>query len=304
MAAALAWAAAAQQTAPWSMGNGNAQRTGASPLEGPRTGSLKWAFELGTRPVFDTFNPVDPSAPIAVAEDGTVFVGAQSNVLFAFDGGTGAIKWTRPIAGTSATSLAIGPRGTLFATASERDAASSSIVAYALALDAVNGSILWNTMINGELKVFPSASDLIVSSDGTIYFRARVGVIYAWHIFALNSTTGAIMWDYSSPGIDLSSAAVDPQGQAIYVAASSTNDAASVALIRITNSGVQVWNKTVPGANGLSATSIGPDGTLYYGFSSLGRSWPSLQTLAPRCGTIPILHLVACGMVCIVHPLC
>ena len=104
----LALTAAAEH--PWPMFRHDLQHSGRTPFTGPAAPTVQWDFEANDGIV----------SSAAIAEDGTVYVGAgwsffgvaDSN-LYAFNP-DGSLKWSYTAGGGLFSSPAIGPDGTIY----------------------------------------------------------------------------------------------------------------------------------------------------------------------------------------------
>jgi outer membrane protein assembly factor BamB len=119
------------------------------------------------------------SAMIAspVVWEGAVYVAFNGGMLYAFDAETGAVLWKHagPVG-----SPAVG-NGLVYAYNGQRAAAQ--------AFNAHTGKLLWSRKINGNIggPAFPTVA------DGKVFIGNGNGPLYA-----LNATTGALLWMFSS----------------------------------------------------------------------------------------------------------
>ena len=218
----------------------------------------------------------------AVASDGTIYVGAQDNNLYAVNP-DGTQKWVF----TGATdwidsSPAVGADGTVYVGSWDNKL---------YALDAADGSEVWS-FETGSLIVSSPA----VALDGTIYFGSSDGIFYAlnadgtlkWQyvtgdeldsspavgddgtiyfgsyedkLIALNPDS-SLKWEFEVEMVEgedgrvVSSPAVDGDGN-IYFGSGNTN------LYALDPNGMEIWSFTTDGKVD-SSPAIGLDGTIYF----------------------------------------
>src|SRR4051812_38033742 len=82
---------------PWPMQGRDVRHRSASPSLGPRSPHLRWKRSTGD---------IVSGSPV-VAADGTVVVGSYDGNLYAFDGKSGATRWTFHAGGTVGASAAL-----------------------------------------------------------------------------------------------------------------------------------------------------------------------------------------------------
>jgi len=117
----------------------------------PANGSVKWMTAV---------DDVVMNAP-AIGADGTVYVGG--GYYYAFDGATGALKWSQPKIGMEQeTYPAIGADGTLYV---------NSWGLYAL--DSKTGAINWSIKYNVQ------GGAPVIGADGTVFIGNMSGTVYA-----------------------------------------------------------------------------------------------------------------------------
>ncbi|MCC7374816.1 MAG: PQQ-binding-like beta-propeller repeat protein [Verrucomicrobiales bacterium] len=120
-----------------------------------RDGAVLWSVPLGQ---------ASRSSPI-VGPDGTVFVGNDNGLVYAFDGSTGSQRWQAAVEGTLASAPALTREGTLLI---------GSLNGSLYALDSLTGQRLWDVGTQGELYSSPA-----VGLDGTVYVGSADRSLYA-----------------------------------------------------------------------------------------------------------------------------
>ena len=235
-----------------------------SALEQP-AGTKLWEFYAG--------HPIQSSP--ALSADGTVYFGADSGTLYAFDA-SGNGKWEFPTGDALVASPAIATDGTVIV-------GSVDGYLYAIGADGVekwrfrsNGkivcspalgqsnSVFFGTMqktlyaVNGEgMKRWElDLEDAVISSpavgrDGTIYVASLNGVIYAVDFW------GKVKWKFKTSEKVNSSPAIGPDGT-IYVGAFDGH------VYAIKPNGQKKWTFAT-GAAVRGSASVGPDGVVYVG---------------------------------------
>ncbi len=130
---------------------------------------LKWSYNIGA----------SNSSP--AVEDGVVYAGSWSGLLYAFNTSTGALLWSYQTAsnGQNDTSPAVNNKKVFF----------GSIDGLVYALDARTGAKLWSYQTGGAILSSPSVI------DGVVYIGSNDGNLYV-----LNADTGALLWKYSTGG--------------------------------------------------------------------------------------------------------
>jgi len=163
---------------PWPMYLHDPQHTGRSALNGPDSGEVIWAADLGGE-IF--------SSP-AIGEDGTIYVGvhAPANAIYAVHP-DGSIKWRYQTEGTVDSSPLVAADGTIYIGSDD---------GHLYALDE-NGNLQWKFATGG----FLGYSSPNISKDGkTIYVQVARGVV-AGHpagddfLYALHSD-GMVQWRF------------------------------------------------------------------------------------------------------------
>ncbi len=191
-------------------------------------GSIKWAQTI--------YNEVQ-GIP-AIAQDGTIYVGSQSNLFYALFP-TGSIKWSFGTSGNIYSSPTIDNYGIIYFGCNDYNL-------YALY---PTGSIVWSYYMLSNVKSSPA-----IGSDGTIYVGTAAGVLYA-----MNSN-GSPNWFTitASATFDISSPVIGPDGT-IYIGSISSDNS----LYAFTQLGSIKWKYVTTGAI-YSTPSITPGGDIVF----------------------------------------
>lgn len=187
-----------------------------------KTGKVKWSAKSG----------IDPTSPVALGRDGTLYVGTSSGSLFALHGGAGAVKWRVKLPhGIAYPPLVAGGRlyvgsDNLYAlrasngrpiwqhgdgkTAWSAPVLSSTGTVYAgnsdgyvYGLSGRTGQVLWRFKTNDSLLSFPS-----LGKNGTVF----VGCEGQSKAYAFNDRTGKVLWMFSEDPLPKTASAIAPVG--------------------------------------------------------------------------------------------
>jgi len=207
-------------------------------------GTEKWRFEIS--------GGIITSAP-AIDKNGVLYVGsiwAMPNYLFAIYKSNGTLKWKYNIGPTWA-SPTVGEDGIIYVPATDH----WNVFAFY-----PNGTIKWKFHANEKVYSAPAISD-----DGTIYATS-----WDKHLYALYPNNGTIKWKYNTGGRIRTSPCIDDNG--IIYTVSATNGILSA----FYPNGTLKWTTYVHGG---TSPTIGPDGTIYCG-------WTNLNAINPDNGSI------------------
>jgi len=244
--ASLALTAAADH--PWPMFRHDPQHSGRSPYTGPAEPTIQWSFQADDGIV----------SSAAIAEDGTVYVGAgwsffgvtDSN-LYAFNS-DGSLKWSFPTGDGLFSSPTIGPDGTLYI-------GSIDNFLYAVEDSVTYGKLKWKTNLGFIIYGSP-----VVGADGTIYTGSL-----NFNLHAVNPD-GTYKWGYLTGSCVFSSAAIGPQG-GIYFG---SKDHSLYCLEDLQDLGGKRWSYSAgefPDGHYIdSSPALAPDGTVYVGADPYG----------------------------------
>jgi outer membrane protein assembly factor BamB len=194
-------------------------------------GVNRWAANKGLLP-----QPVDSSP--AVAPDGTIYIGCVDERLYAFDPGSGDIKWSVATGGFVSSSPAIAADGTVYF-------GSSSGRLHAVTRDGVER---WSSPFatGGIIDSSPA-----IAADGTIYVGSWDKNLYA-------VTPGGVeRWRFPTGGVISSSPAIGADGT-IYVGSEDQR------LYALSPDGARKWEYLTNGPI-QSSPVLGADGTVYFG---------------------------------------
>jgi len=148
-------------------------------------GTAKWSFDTGDS-VF--------SSP-AIADDGTIYVGAADYRLFAITS-DGKEKWNVSSDSYFDCSPAIGPDGTVYVGCCDKNL-------YAVSPE---GEVKWKFPVNDILEATPS-----IGPDGTIYSGVIDQTEDDYNLYAINPD-GTEKWRYKTKGGIYSTPAIDAEG--------------------------------------------------------------------------------------------
>ena len=231
-------------------------------------GSFRWQY--------NTLYPIQSSP--AVDELTRVFVGNNQSYLYAFDGNTGSVIWTKYLGAPVRSSPLVANNGIIYVVVG-----SDNQGIYALNAD--NGYYIWATAVAGKVISSPA-----LSHDGqTVY----VGVYhYQGKIYALNANDGTIQWSFSADGaIQWSTPAVGSDGT-IYIGSQSGNlyaieDQGTSAVLKwVINTG-----STIESSPAIGKDDLGNDKIIYimdtlYGLKAIDAATGTLKwSLNPPYGT-------------------
>jgi len=216
----------------WWLFRHDLKHTGRSTYTGPSFAKQKWVYTAANGVFVDT-------SP-AIASDGTIYVGANDNNLYAVRP-DGKARWTKPFAtgGPILSSAAIGADGVIYVGSSDANL-------YAIYPD---GALKWSFATGGVIISSPT-----IGTDGTIYVGAGNGNLYAL------KPDGTKKWAFATGGvIGYSSPAIGSDG-IIYVGAEDNK------LYAITATGTAKWAKPFATSGKIeSSPAIGGDGVIYVG---------------------------------------
>jgi outer membrane protein assembly factor BamB len=201
-------------------------------------GTEKWRFDTG----FWIY-----SSP-AIGEDGTVYIGSHDNFLYALNPENGTMKWRRNIGGWCG-SPSIGDDGTIYV---------ASQSGHLRAIYPNNGTVKWKHGIDWGSSHAPA-----IAEDGTIYIGQK-------HFYAINPN-GTRKWtlvlgDPYTYEVK-SSCAISADGT-IYFGVTLGGTSAGF-IYAVDSEGNILWRKNIANNWVHSSPSIGPDGTVYIGSSSM-----------------------------------
>ncbi|UCF06524.1 MAG: PQQ-binding-like beta-propeller repeat protein [bacterium] len=156
----------------WPMYRHDIEHTGRSPYIGAQNSSLRWRCELG--------DGVYSSSP-AIAEDGTIYIGANDGNLYAVHP-DGTIYWTYPIGGAVYSSPAIDSGGTIYVGLWRDNMDHGKGAVYAIN---PNGTLKWRYPPTGYILDIES-SPVIDPVSGVIYVGGARQIPWGGRFYAIN----------------------------------------------------------------------------------------------------------------------
>ena len=227
---------------PWPGYGRDAQRTGRGPCRGPDTAVVK-AIAAG----IDISIQYCP--PLAVSEDGFIYIGGYEKVLAIDPLGHVSTLWSDqyPYVDATVYSLAIAPDGTILVAASCDAAIARYGVLYCLR---ANGTEVWHRDL-GELSN-PVYNPLAISEDGTIYVAPHHGLLQAI------DRIGGLKWKVEDSSCSYAGVAIGSDGT-VYFGVEGSRRMRS-GMYAYTREGQQIWYSPV-GAD--AQLSVGDDGTIF-----------------------------------------
>jgi outer membrane protein assembly factor BamB len=212
----------------------------------PAAGAEKWRFA--------TTGDVESSPTIG--PDGTLYVGADDARVYALDSRTGVLKWyfTFPDDSDTDSSPALGADGTVYI---------GSDKGTLYALNGLTGHLNWSFVAIGEISGAPA-----LGPDGTVYVSALNSAKTEARTYALDGASGLLKWVKSLPSDAKASVALGSDGT-VYVSGVKLPDALGSDLRAVVwaldgKTGSLTWERLLEaGSQGVSAPSLGADGTVY-----------------------------------------
>ncbi len=181
--------------------HGSNARTGVYESAGPTTfNGVQWRFKTG--------GPVIGSPAIS---QGVVFIGSSDGAFYAIDQHSGQQKWKVALTEPISSSPAVGDGLVYFL--------SYDSILYALATE--TGALKWHFATGGErrfeakgihglapeMQLMADPMDLFLSSPALDHNRLYVGSSDG-HVYALDATTGVLLWSYETGGVVHASPAI------------------------------------------------------------------------------------------------
>jgi outer membrane protein assembly factor BamB len=198
------------------------------------------------------------SAP-ALAQDGTLYFGADDAKVYAVQSSSGSLKWAFALPDDSITdsSPALGADGTVYI---------GSDKGTLYALDGQRGSLKWSFKAIGEVSGAPA-----IGMDGTAYICALNSAKTESVTYAINGQSGLQRWAVSHASQSAPSVAIGLDGT-VYgsgVALASLIDGVALeqsAMVWAMDglTGIQKWEQGLePGSPGVTAVTVDASGILY-----------------------------------------
>lgn len=180
----------------------------------------------------------------AQGADGTLYIGAGDDCIYALDGQTGRRKWQFLVGEPCYSSPTFSP--------DERLIYVGCTDWEVYALDQQTGKKVWGFRTGDRVEATPA-----VGPDGTVYASSIDGSVYA-----LDGKTGKQRWRFDSTDVFYAAPCLAPDGM-LYVA----NKAGRVYGLN-SRTGKQVWTFKMKEST-FCTPALGPDGTIYDGADSL-----------------------------------
>ena len=241
----------------WPQFGGNARATGQVASLGPVSSAVAWKFATGGAVYCSP----------AVGADGAVYFTSLSNNLYAVEGASGALRWSKPFAAQPgqygyAARVAAPTLGasTLFLGSSD-----SSFYA----LDLASGATLWSYATGGAIV---GGSAL---GNDLVFFGS-----WDYKLYALTAATGAFVWAATLCNPIVDAPVFDASSGALFVTCGGvTNNNPNLYRINPAT-GATVWSITpsTTGVSGLTPLSVDASGNVYFG--SNGNFDPQYYTVS------------------------
>jgi len=229
----------------WPMLGRDPRHSWRSPVEGPRSATLKWKFVTG--------RAIRSSAVFSVAA--TVYFSSLDGHLYALNP-DGSERWEFQLATESYSSPAVGSDGAIYIAAGQN-------------LHAVNpdGSEKWTLTDLGPGSFWGSCT---LDQSDTIYL-GDYGT-GTEHVVRAISPDGDVAWTYLMGGYMVGSCALAADGT-VYIGGSDVNGSRIAKLVALWPDGSERWTYMADGGTTVNATpAISADGTIYFGSSGGGGS--------------------------------
>lgn len=175
------------------------QSTGDVTALNATSGDLIWSSHITNSEEF--------SSP--TLSDGMVYVGTQDELIYALNALTGKTVWTHTLEGGADSCSAVANGRIYVATTYGGNSISGVHAGGVCALEAITGISIWNTTIGSIMNSSPTVADGVVfvgSDDIHPSFLPSIGDGHS--VYALNATTGSIIWSFSTGGAVDSSPAI------------------------------------------------------------------------------------------------
>jgi outer membrane protein assembly factor BamB len=187
----------------------------------------------------------DFNATPAISSDGTLYIGNTDDFFYAINP-DGTEKWKSEFGSWTACATAIGEDGTVYFSGEGNNLDPTS-GGVLIAYDPNDGTEKWR--VGRTDKV--SRGGPVIAPDGTLYLAGQDGKLIAY-----NSTDGSIKWSYDLLGESLVTPAIDNDGN-IYV-----GDESGFFHV-IDPDGNKKWKEIQLGSRVWSSAAIGSDGIIY-----------------------------------------
>ena len=170
-AIALSWSTIGHgQVASWPMFRHDETHTGVSPYIGPSALAILWSYRAGGDVV---------SSP-AQSSDGSVYVGSDDNVLYAYSA-AGAIEWSYRTADIISSSPALNAAEEVYVGSKDNQFYAFNSI----------GGLKWSYAHPGGAAVDEWESSPVISATGGVYLQARRSLV----VF---DSIGSLVWSFST----------------------------------------------------------------------------------------------------------
>ena len=152
--------------------------------------------------------PIDCSVSVG---DGLVYLGTAAQTVLALNASTGAFVWSSKVKGYIAFTTVVDANGTVYVSSTIGGTQNELNYGGISALNAKSGKLLWTDTLGSVEHSSPAVANgvIFVGSDnatasGPNFMLNTIGGIF----YALNATTGATIWKYTTGGPVFSSPAI------------------------------------------------------------------------------------------------
>jgi outer membrane protein assembly factor BamB len=229
----------------WPMFNHDLSHTGYSTSTAPKTNKTLWTFTTG--------GAVETSPAVV---NGVVYVGSDDGYVYALNAANGSLIWKYNTYGPVQSSPAV-VDGLVYIGGYHSHAV--------FALDAYTGELVWSSPTD---SIYPNKISSTAVANGLVYVAVFNSGAAGGEFYALNASTGNLVWKYA-PGAWISSSPAVYGGK-VYIGTSTDRIVALDAISGdiswryfVTNSGPTVGGGS-PIYSGASSLSIS-DGLVYIG---------------------------------------
>lgn len=218
---------------PWPMFHGNYDHSGYVAVKGPHDGKLLWKFKAGS----GDKNSAPPNS-VAVANDGTVFVGSPEKIIALKS--NGKLKWSKKYKSVQGPALSADGKTLYFA---------GDNALFALRTD--NGAKKWSVKTKDKTLFGP-----IVGPDEVIYQGSWDGYLYAV------KPNGKLKWKYKTEGA-LSYPVSINKDNVIFFGGGDAHAGPDSNIYAVTSKGKLKWKYDTEQTR-VGSPAINSDGILYF----------------------------------------
>ncbi len=204
------------------------------------------------------------NANLTLSQNGTIYISDLFNdVLIAYDGSTGTIKWSYAFGGGHGNAnVTIGDDGTIYTVRDNNCGCDDAILIYAFNPD---GTVKWTKLIDPPDKV--GQGQILFGIDGkilvpTTHYDASFVPQGDGTLYALNPSDGSIAWQFTGVDSHLITPVVNSDGT-IYLADSVSGATFSKKMLALNSDGSVKWTRSIgSSADTWKAFSLRFDGLL------------------------------------------